>query len=246
MMSAKFLRYMVTASLAALVSFPALAAKVSPKVSHSVSPAYPAELFAKNVQGKAVLNVVVTDTGDVGKVDIVSADFPEFGTSAMEAVKQWKFSPATEDGKAITMTVQVPIVFTLPPDKRFNAKMGRDVFKQISDPIVPETDLDNLLHVVKAPVADWPAGLDGDPSAFQVGVRVVVAPDGVVFNPEVFADTPVKLIMPALEAVAQMKFEPPVYKGKPTYAVGEALVLFVDAAPPAAVPAAEPVAPAKQ
>ena len=232
MMTAKFLRCLATASLVVLVSSPAFAAKTNPKLSHSVSPVYPSELLDKGVEGKAVVQVVVTESGDVENVELISADHPEFGTAAVDAVKQWKFDPATQDGKAIRMTVQFPILFNPPPDKKLNAMEGREVFKEIKETIIPENQLDHPLRVVKAPVAYWPAGLEGDPSTFQVITRVVIGPDGAIFNPEASADTPKVLIMPALKAVAEMTFDPPIYKGKPTYAVGEAIVLFADAPPP--------------
>ena len=233
MMTAKFLRFLATASLAALVSSLAFAAKTNPKLTHSVNPVYPEAFLDNGIEGKAVVKAVVSETGDVGSVELVSADRPEFGTSAVDAVKQWKFEPATEDGKAVSMTVQLPIVFALPADKKFNLKMGREVFKQISDPIIPEERLDHLLKVVKAPVAYWPDGLEGDPANIRVAARVVIGPDGVTYNPEASADTPKALIVPALEAVAKMTFEPPMFNGEPVYAAGEAIVLFADAPDPA-------------
>ena len=236
MILTKFLRILITASCAAIVPMAAFAAKTNPSIAHTVQPTYPAELLKAGVEGKAVVQATVTEKGDVGAVELISADDPAFGTAAVDAVKQWTFTPGTDDGKPTAKTVRFPIVFNLPADRKFNIRAGRDVFTAISEPIISEDKLDHPLKVVAAPVAYWPAGLDGDPSQSQIGVRLVVSPTGTTLNPELSEDTPEPLILPVLDAVAKMTFEAPVYKGKPTYALGEAIVLFVDAPPPPKAP----------
>lgn len=206
----------------------AFAAKTNPSLASSVNPVYPDALWKAGVEGKAVVQATISEDGEVAKIELVSADDPAFGESAIAAVKQWRFKPATEDGKPVVSNVRFPLVFTLPFEQKLNVKEGREVFKKIEEPVVPQAELDHVLTVLKAPVANWPGGLDLNPEDVQVLVNVVVDPEGNTYNPETGNDTPKVLLIPALTAAAEMKFGPPMKDGKPVFAEAEAIVVFVD------------------
>jgi protein TonB len=50
-------------------------------------------------------------TGKVTEAEVQSSSRPEFEEPALEAVKQWTFKPATQDGIAVTSRATVPIRF---------------------------------------------------------------------------------------------------------------------------------------
>jgi TonB family protein len=79
-----------------------------------VKPVYPDELKAKNLAGSATLRCRVDRDGNVASADVVSATDPAFGKAAVEAVRQWKFSPAVKAHHYVEQTVEFPVNFSAP------------------------------------------------------------------------------------------------------------------------------------
>jgi protein TonB len=73
---------------------------------------YPAFAKQSNVQGKVVVNATVDAKGDVVNVNAVSGP-PFLRQAAMDAVKQWKYSPAQIDGRPASAQVTVSLEFRL-------------------------------------------------------------------------------------------------------------------------------------
>ncbi len=80
---------------------------------HRVEPEYPAEARAQHIQGAVVLDVRILADGRVGDVMAVSGDQLLVG-AAVQAVKQWRFRPYLESGKAAESEVRITINFTMP------------------------------------------------------------------------------------------------------------------------------------
>jgi protein TonB len=77
-------------------------------------PVYPMLARRMGYHGKVVLNVEVLSEGAVGQVTIYSSSGQEvLDNSALQAVKNWRFVPARQAGRAITKWFLVPINFTL-------------------------------------------------------------------------------------------------------------------------------------
>ncbi len=67
-----------------------------------------------NEQGTVVLRVLVRSDGSAGTVEVKSSSgFSRLDQAAVDAVKTWRFNPATVDGKPIDEWYQVPIPFKL-------------------------------------------------------------------------------------------------------------------------------------
>jgi protein TonB len=80
-----------------------------------VLPTYtPAAMQAK-IQGTVWLKVTVLASGEVGEVTVTRSLDKEHGLDdqAVSAARQWKFSPATKDGKPVAVEVTVEMTFTL-------------------------------------------------------------------------------------------------------------------------------------
>jgi protein TonB len=61
-----------------------------------------------------VLLVEVLADGRVGQVKIKrSAGYEILDRAALEAVKTWRFDPGRREGRAVTMSVEVPVRFVL-------------------------------------------------------------------------------------------------------------------------------------
>jgi len=74
-------------------------------------PDYPSELVRAELEGTATVRVLIGTDGRVKAVDLVNATHPGFfDATRRQALRYWKFRPATKDGIAIeswrTMTVR--------------------------------------------------------------------------------------------------------------------------------------------
>jgi TonB family protein len=86
----------------------------APVVLKKVIPKYPRELREDGIQGVATVDMVIDSTGRVVAAELISATQPEFGPLALDAAKQWKFIPASAQGKPIATRVRVPFDFVMP------------------------------------------------------------------------------------------------------------------------------------
>lgn len=64
-------------------------------------------------QGTVTLNVEVSDTGTVSNVQVLQSLGLGLDEKAIEAVKQWRFKPATTNGVPVTMQTEVKVDFRL-------------------------------------------------------------------------------------------------------------------------------------
>lgn len=77
-------------------------------------PAYPAESKAAGEQGVVTLRVSVDVTGRPTSVALArSCGHPRLDRAAEEAVRRWRFRPATRDGVPFATSVDVPVRFSL-------------------------------------------------------------------------------------------------------------------------------------
>ena len=77
-------------------------------------PVYPAEAKRNRQQGVALFRVVVSAAGQAESVTLSkSSGHRSLDNSALEAVRKWKFHPATIGGVKVSSTVKVPVRFRL-------------------------------------------------------------------------------------------------------------------------------------
>ena len=117
--------FLGAAALAALLMFTGFAQDVpkeAPKkvskseglnaVTTKVAPEYPPIAKQLKIEGAVELEALVTESGTVEKVNIVSGN-PVLTRPASDAVKKWKFAPFTSDGKAVKALVPVSMSFKM-------------------------------------------------------------------------------------------------------------------------------------
>ncbi len=78
-----------------------------------VQPQYPPMALQLRIEGEVDLEAVVSETGSVEKVNILSGN-PVLTKPAAEALKKWKFKPFMADGKAQRVLAPVSITFKRP------------------------------------------------------------------------------------------------------------------------------------
>jgi len=85
-----------------------------PRYGDNVRPTYPQLARLRGYQGVVVLLVEVLVDGRVGQVGIRrSAGHEILDRAALEAVRMWRFEPGRTEGRAVTMSVEVPVRFVL-------------------------------------------------------------------------------------------------------------------------------------
>jgi periplasmic protein TonB len=81
----------------------------------NVMPEYPEVARASGAEAVVILKVVIEKNGTIGKVSVMKGEEP-FVTAALNAVKTWKYTPATLDGAPISIFKIVKIPFRIRAD----------------------------------------------------------------------------------------------------------------------------------
>ena len=85
-----------------------------PQATFQVGMVYPPRAKAKGIKGYVVLSLLIGVTGEIEQIKVVES-YPEgvFDDVALQGVSQWKFSPATYQGKAVRAWAKQRIRFDL-------------------------------------------------------------------------------------------------------------------------------------
>ena len=80
-----------------------------------IVPEYPELARLARVEGNVALQAVVCEDGSVAEVEVLRCNRPKMGfeESAIAAVQQWRYEPATQGGRAVQVYFTVFIQFTL-------------------------------------------------------------------------------------------------------------------------------------
>jgi TonB family protein len=82
-----------------------------PVLVYAVDPTYPVKAVNRNIQGECLVGVTVDSDGTPHNIRIVKSLSPELDDSAIEAVSQYKFKPATLNGDPIPARIDVALAF---------------------------------------------------------------------------------------------------------------------------------------
>jgi TonB family protein len=85
---------------------------VEPRLIARVNPFYPPMAVSNHIEGDVEIEAMIDQSGKVTSTKVISGPTLLRG-AAMNAVRQWKYSPATLDGKPITMQYKVTVRFRL-------------------------------------------------------------------------------------------------------------------------------------
>jgi len=109
----------VTLALAVLCSgwtAPSWAAqKTDPVAVKEVKPEYPADALKERKDGSVFVAIKVAPDGTVSDAKIKKGLSPKLDAAALKAAKQWRFKPATEDGKPVAVDTELEMTFTTRP-----------------------------------------------------------------------------------------------------------------------------------
>jgi len=84
-----------------------------------VNPEYPEVARASGIQGRVILQALIENTGTVARTEVLSVDPPDykpFIKSAMKAISQWHYEPATSEGQPVDVYFTIRVDFKLNGD----------------------------------------------------------------------------------------------------------------------------------
>jgi TonB family protein len=84
-----------------------------PALLREVKPSYTEEARRRGVTGDVVLEIVVRSDGQVGEVRVLDGLGSGLDQRAVDAVRQWRFSPARRMGRPVDVLVEVAVEFRL-------------------------------------------------------------------------------------------------------------------------------------
>jgi len=84
-----------------------------PRLLREVKADYTEEARQRGIRGDVVLEIVVRRDGSVGDVKILQGLAGGLNDRAVQAVRQWRFSPAHRQGAAVDVIVEVAVEFKL-------------------------------------------------------------------------------------------------------------------------------------
>ena len=84
-----------------------------PKLLREVKPDYTEEARIKRLAGEVVLEIVVRRDGSVSDLKVIKGLGGGLNERAIQAVRQWRFSPARRQGTPVDVTVEVAVEFRL-------------------------------------------------------------------------------------------------------------------------------------
>jgi len=84
-----------------------------PRLLHEVKADYTEEARRRGLSGEVVLEIVVRRDGSVGDVKVLQGLGSGLNDRAVQAVRQWRFSPAERLGTPVDVVVEVSVEFRL-------------------------------------------------------------------------------------------------------------------------------------
>jgi len=77
-----------------------------------IEPLYPFAARRKGIQGTVTLRFIVNREGKVVEPSAVEGEPPGvFDVSVLKAILRWRFKPAIKNGKAVDVTISMPVHF---------------------------------------------------------------------------------------------------------------------------------------
>jgi TonB family protein len=188
--------------------------EVPAKTISRVQPVYPLALRRSGNTGEVLVGFVVDEKGQVRDAAVKRSNHPAFEEPALEAVRKWKFKPATKDGKPVQSKVMVPIVFNLDGGPaREGAMEVRGAGKQTGLPEQYRYDVPPKPKGVLYPV--YPYELLEARTSGKAKVGLYVDERGRVSNVVVAEATEPAFGHALMAAVAAFEFVPALRDGKP-------------------------------
>ncbi len=183
---------------------------VPARTLETVRPEYPIAMRRFGLGGKVVIDFDVGVDGRVSKPVIFESDNPAFDEPALTALRQWRYQPATRDGKPVSTRVRQAIAFNSDSPAAFRINEKADQSK-----LPPEMRYDTPMKIRGVLLPVYPHALRRDAVRGKARATMLIDPRGVVTAVKVGeADRP-EFGHALAVALQGFKFDPAYRDGKP-------------------------------
>jgi protein TonB len=86
-----------------------------PVLVSMIQPLYPESMRLGHKEGVVILEAVITASGEVDDVRVLKSEGSVLDRAASDAVRQWRYRPATLNGRAVSVYLTVTVTFGLNP-----------------------------------------------------------------------------------------------------------------------------------
>lgn len=190
---------------------------------------YPIAAAQRGIQGTVWVKLVISETGDVENVEVISGD-PILAESALNATRKFKFKPFIKNGKPVKVATKMPFDFFF-SDKVMDKGVSADMTAVMKKPAPASAPADSspdakpplrvrvsqgvsqgmLMHQI-APV--YPASARQNHVQGTVVMSAVIGKDGTLQKLTPVSGPP-ELVSAAVGAVEQWRYKPYMLKGEP-------------------------------
>lgn len=84
-----------------------------PQARRQAPPVFPPSALRMGLNGRVILEFIITTEGRVIKVKVIRSSDPIFESYAIDAVRKWFFTSGQKDGEKVNTRTQVPIPFNI-------------------------------------------------------------------------------------------------------------------------------------
>jgi protein TonB len=84
---------------------------VRPVILVKVEPSYPQVARRAGLRGRVTLRAVVAEDGSVESVEVLASTSPLFSDAAVDAVRKWRYRPASMGGRPVRVYFSVVVDF---------------------------------------------------------------------------------------------------------------------------------------
>lgn len=180
----------------------------NPRAIEGSMPAPPADLSPHSLRVEAEIACTISEEGKVLDATVTEASSTEFGKSALEAVRQWRFEPGLRNGKPANCKVRIPFVFNSVYQEKLERFAKRKIFFRLDEPLVPAESLPEWPVSQLTSWPRYPKKLKGTGAIGAVIISFVINREGEVINPEIVKSSRPEFAVPALAAAVSQRFAP--------------------------------------
>ncbi len=181
-----------------------------------VEPKYPYPMRHYNISGEVLCCFIVDKNGDVKNAFAMASSHPVFTEAALEAVREWKFKPATINGVPVYARTELPIAFNSPDGNQTTATLKGGTKDPAQLPEGFRYDKAPQPRTQSQPI--YPHELLVKKTSGHAKVVFAVGPDGEVKHVKIVEATHPEFGHALAAAASTYRFKPATLQGQPAAA----------------------------
>jgi TonB family protein len=208
----------------------------APILRSMVWPVYPYPLLKTKREGRALVGLVVDESGRVVQVGVREASAPEFAAALTAAVEQFLYDPAVRNGRPHQALLGFQQEFKSDEEYQLVSDLDLDLLKR--EEKKPQTiatlkDIDGKLTAISQRPPRFPLSEMGKSERGQALIEFIVDDDGRARLPRIVSASSDAFGYAAVQGVAAWRFEPPTRGGRATFVRVQVPIVFTSPAKPA-------------